>query len=242
MGNSLFHFKKFDIEQDGCAMKVGSDAIALGAWSIETFLSRISRPSEAKVLDIGSGSGVLSLMLAQGLPGSKVLAVEKEPEAAAQAGSNFARSRYAAQIQLVETAIQNLRGFDAAFDLIVSNPPYFGDALLPEDHKRKEARHQEGLKPDELIKAANQMLSHRGLFCVILPADTARGFVIRAMSAGLWLLRETALRDRAGAAPKRSLLAFSLEEGPFVRDELVMKEASGRRAERFAALTEDFYL
>ncbi len=242
MGDSLFRFKKFDIEQDRCAMKVGSDAIALGAWTIETFLSQSGRPSVAKVLDIGSGSGVLSLMLAQGLSGSQILAVEKEPEAAAQAGRNFARSRYTAQIQLIVTAIQKLRGFDAAFDLIVSNPPYFGEALLPADRKRQEARHQGGLKPGELIKAAIQMLSPGGFFCVILPADSARSFVIRSMSAGLWLLRETALHDTVEAVPKRILLAFSPEEGPFVRDELIMKDASGRRASRFAALTEDFYL
>ena len=242
MGDSLFHFKKFNIEQDRCAMKVGSDAVALGAWTIETFLSRIGRPSEAKALDVGSGSGVLSLMLAQGLSGSQILAVEKEPEAAAQAGSNFARSSYAAQIRLIETAIQQLRGFDAAFDLIVSNPPYFGEALLPADRKRQQARHQGSLMPGELIKAAIQMLSPKGLFCVILPADSVRSFVIRSMSAGLWLIRETALRDTEGSAPKRILLAFSPEEGPFVRDELVMKEASGRRAPHFAALTEEFYL
>ncbi len=223
-------------------MKLGSDAVALGAWSIETFFFRSGSPSEAKVLDIGSGCGVLSLMLAQGLPGSQIVAVEKEPEAAAQAGSNFARSPYAGQIRLIKTDIRKLRGFDARFDLIVSNPPYFGEALLPADRKRQQARHQGSLKHDELIRAAIQMLSHQGLFCVILPADRARSFVIRSMSAGLWLLRETALCDTEGSAPKRTLLAFSPEKGPFVRDELVMKEASGRRAPQFAALTEEFYL
>ena len=223
-------------------MKVGSDAVALGAWSIEVFRSHRGGASAPKVLDIGSGSGVLALMLAQQLPGARVLAVELEPGAAGQARSNFARSPFASRIELIETDIRKLREFVAAFDLIVSNPPYFGEALLPEDAKRRQARHQDSLSPGALIEVAVQKLSPRGLFCVVLPATAARSFVIRAMAGGLWLLYETALRDTAGAPAKRSLLAFSQRKGPCVRDELIMKEAPGRRATRFAALTEAFYL
>lgn len=223
-------------------MKVGSDAVALGAWSIEKYLLRRCGASALNVLDIGSGSGVLALMLAQEFSGAWVVAVEQEPEAADQARSNFARSSFATRIELIETSIQKLRGFDASFDLIVSNPPYFRESLQPADRGRRQARHQNALNYSELLKAVLRMLSQEGVFCVILPASAARSFVINAMAGGLWLLHETALRDRVGATAKRTLLAFSRLKGSCLRDELIMKESSGRLSSRFANLTEAFYL
>lgn len=223
-------------------MKVGSDSVALGAWSIKTFLLRSCGASAPNVLDIGSGSGVLALMLAQELSGARVVAVEQEPEAANQARGNFARSCFASRIELIETSIQKLRGFDASFDLIVSNPPYFRESLQPTDRGRRQARHQNSLNYSDLLEAALRLLSQEGVFCVILPTSAAQSFVISAMAGGLWLLHETALRDRVGATAKRTLLAFSRMKGSCLRNELIMKEPSGRLSARFANLTGAFYL
>ena len=235
MPKDIFQFKSFTIRQEKCAMKVGTDGVLLGAWA--------GNGEPQQVLDIGAGTGLVALMLAQRFPEARVTGVEVDENTAAQAKDNASGSPFAGRVMMVHDSIQHFaKNTHQQFDLIVSNPPFF-DSLQPLESGRLKARHAQNLQPQELLESVDRLLTEVGFFVVILPEAGSRNFSIRAASIGLHLINLTAVRDTDKHPVKRHLLAFAKELLPFEKGEITLYE-KGReeRSAAFSFLTKDFYL
>lgn len=232
MANPYFQFKQFTIHHDRCAMKVGTDGVLLGAWA----------PVGAgmKVLDIGAGSGLIALMLAQ-RGASSVTAVELDVHAAEQARENVASSPYADRVEVVQSDILHFHATEQ-FDLIVSNPPFFDFSLQSPDQKRTMARHTDSLSYDDLLIKSAQLLSPAGKISLIVPSDLEQKLDSIAQLAGLFAFRKTYVIPKPYASPKRLLVTYSNVSGNLVSDELVIELARHQYTDDFKALTRDFYL
>lgn len=195
-----FRFKQFTVHHDQCAMKIGTDAILLGAWATASAPQRI--------LDIGTGSGVIALMLAQRFPAADVFAVEIDSAASEQAKANFADSSFRDRLTIAKSSVQDFCS-DVAFDLIVCNPPWFHDSLKPPDTQRSLARHNDSLSLHDLATAAVRLLSPGGRLSLILPLVEADAFCNLADDAGLHGYRRCQVRPTPDSEPKRQLLEFS---------------------------------
>ena len=213
-------------------MKVGTDGVLLGAWF----------PAEAgmRVLDIGTGTGLIALMAAQRGAGS-VTAVEIDPSAAAQAVRNAAGSEWADRIDVVVCDITDYHT-DIKFDRILSNPPYFRDSLHSPDAGRNAARHNDSLSYEALVRCSVSMLAPGGLLCVVLPYDASNEFVQCSQTTGLYLSRRTDVVTASGREPKRSLLSFAGVYTNPVTDVLCLRDEVGNESAEYVELVKDFYL
>ena len=241
MASPPFHFRKFSIEQDGAAHPVGTDGVLLGAW---TDISACR-----KVLDIGTGTGVVALMLAQRLsdrPENEafaITAVELHGPSAECARGNFARAPWCDQLILVESAIQEFAVPEAGqFDLIVSNPPYFSGQMRARDPVRRHGRHDETLTHEALLDCATRLMKPDGRFCGILPPEQGRKLCEAAMRKGLSCNQETEVYARPGKPVERLLLRFDNIPLPFERNKLVLMDGEGARSADFQVLVSNFYL
>lgn len=232
MSNSWFRFKKFMVNQEDCAMKVGTDGVLLGAWADV-------RPG-CSVLDIGTGTGLVALMAAQRGAG-RVTAIEIDAAAAAQATRNAAGSEWADRIEVVTADVADYKS-DTPFDRILSNPPYFRDSLRSPDTGRNTARHNDTLSYETLVKCSAALLAPGGQLCVVLPYDAVDEFMRHAQLAGFCLARRTDVVTAPGREPKRSLLAFGTEYVQSVTDVLSMCDDAGNESARYVELVKDFYL
>lgn len=232
---AAFRFKQFAIEQDRCAMKVGTDGVLLGAWTP-------LRTTDCRLLDLGTGTGVIALMLAQRKADAHITALDIDPECAAQARQNGDNSPWGGRLEVVCGSAQEFRP-TAPFDLIVSNPPYFEKSLHSPDAGRTLARHTDSLSLEELLAAAERLLASDGRLAVVLPADRAAHFRMIA-SSRLWLLRQLDLRTTPRRPVKRSLLLFARQEpsAPPLFEELVIQTAPELFTPEYRHLTRDFYL
>lgn len=231
MPNDYFRFKHFTVRQEMCAMKVGTDATLLGAWA------QLPPPDSAcaKVLDIGTGTGIIAMMMSQRYPEASVTGIDIDSNAALQAADNAASSPFAGRIGIVCQAVQEFCG--GPYDAIVCNPPYFTDSLECPDPKRTLSRHTAALSFDELAANAFRLLAAGGEFSVIIPTDQLRGMEAAAAIAGLFEKRRCNVRTKAGKAPKRTMLAYSKHPEPTLQvEEFTINDATHRR------LTADFYL
>ena len=224
-------------------MKVGTDGVLLGAWA--TVL-----PEDRLALDVGTGTGVIALMLAQRMAASAgrlgvaaegpgrgvagILGIDIDEAAVGEAAANFAASPWADRLTARAESLQVFSGSE--FDLIVSNPPFFSASLKAPDAQRRAARHNDTLPPMELIAAARRLLSLSGRLSVIYPPEEARSFVMEAESAGLYLSRLTRVISVAGQPPKRHLMEFSRTPAQPLFTDLVIGSPEYR------SLTGDFYL
>ena len=235
MSNSYFQFKQFTIEQDRCAMKVGTDGVLLGAW---TDISGVQ-----SILDIGTGTGLIGLMLAQRSP-AIICGIEIDENAAVQAIENVNNSPWNERIKIEAVSLQTfVKNTDCCFDLIVSNPPYFNKSLKNPDVQRSMARHTDSLNQEDLITAACVLLSDTGRLSVILPVTEGPGFISRAELSGLYCSRRTKVILRIGVPEKRLLLEFLrakcvCKEGSL----LIEKEKRHEYSDEFKALTKEYYL
>lgn len=214
----VFHFSTFSIQQDRCAMKVGTDAVLLAAWA------PISFPC-SRILDIGAGTGVLSLLLAQRSPAASVIGVEIDPAAAEQASENVAASPYSQRVEIRAQPIQEFRDAPATFDLIVSNPPFFTGGVLSEALDRQTARHTLRLPHQDLLRCVQQYLSPSGYFCVILPKIEGLRFMEIAASMQLYPFQQLAMRPRTNQPVQRLCIAFSRQPNlPLQSQEIIQYE------------------
>lgn len=232
MPNPYFSFKRFTVYHDRCAMKVGTDGVLLGAWTDVS--------SGCRILDIGTGTGLIALMLAQRCD-AHITAVDIDCDAVEQAKGNVAASPWQDRI---EVELQDIRRYVSpeGFDVIVSNPPYFVDSLKCPDNRRNTARHTDHLNFENLIEAARRLLRPEGTFSVIIPMDGREAFQAIAGRYGLCLSRQTSVYTKPGAEPKRVLLAFKRKAGECITDSLVVELERHVYSKEYIALTEEFYL
>jgi len=234
MSESAFRFQQFEVRQDRCAMKVGTDGVLLGAWAkVVEFRS---------ILDVGTGTGLIALMVAQRNPEAKVVAVEIEADAAQQAKENVVASPFVHQITVRKADIRTFSDEGGTFDCILCNPPFFSEDTLSPVPGRSLARHSTFLSFDDLLVAVRRLLSLQGEFSVILPFQESKDFVTKALSYKLFLIRRCLVRTVPRKSPKRVLLAFSSSQGLTSTEELVLQSPDGNRSPSYAALTRDFYL
>jgi tRNA1Val (adenine37-N6)-methyltransferase len=236
MPNDTFDFKKFSIKQDKCAMKVGTDAVLLGAWIISN--------GSKNILDIGTGTGVISLMLAQ-KSSANILAVEIDKQSTEQAKLNVSQSNYFSQIQVENVSIQDLaQKSEKKFDLIVTNPPYFIDSYKSIESNRTIARHSDSLPFDELIDSVIKLFDVKGKFCLILPKNEAGIFRKMAEIKGLYLSKLLRIRTKPDKeSEKRHLMQFEFKETEFSESTLVLEENESRNyTQAYKEFTKDYYL
>lgn len=234
---SKFQFKKFSVEQDRCAMKVGTDGVLLGAWTpIENNLFSI--------LDIGTGTGIIALMLAQRSGAEQIDALEIDEDAYEQATDNFENSPWNDRLFCFHAGLDEfVEEPEDEYDLIVSNPPFFSEDYKSDNEQRDLARFQDAMPFEDLIEAAALLLSENGIFSVIIPFKEEEKFLALANEYELYPLKITRVKGTPTSEIKRSLLAFSRNEiTDFSVDELIIETARHIYTPEYIALTKDFYL
>lgn len=229
-----FKFKQFSIVQEKSAMKVGTDGVLLGAWA--------DANKNNRVLDIGTGTGLIALMAAQRFPIATIEAVEIDPVAAKEAQHNFNLSPWKERITLHQCRIQDFACQDY-FNLIISNPPFFENSKQSGEVMKDIARHTEQLAFTELIFAANNLLKEGGTFAVIIPAANSTKFVKLSQAQGLFCNKKCFVRSTPEKDPIRVMLSFNKYKANLEVEELVIEE-NGRHqySAEYKKLTGNFYL
>ena len=230
MGN--FRFKQFEIEQDRCAMKVGTDGVLLGAWA----------QGGCRILDIGSGTGLISLMMAQRFPEAEVVGIDMDADACGQARENVMASPFRDRVEIVCCRLQDFGGA-GVFDAIVSNPPFFVDSLKNPDSKRTMARHTDSLPFRDLFVGVKRLLSDDGIFSAIVPVEVVEQFVAESCILGFYLIRKCGVKTVERKQPKRFMLSFAKHRiSPYEEHVETMMDSQGNRSEWYRKITEEFYL
>lgn len=234
MSNNYFQFKQFTIHQSRAAMKVGTDAALLGTLA----------EGGNNILDIGAGTGIISLMMAQRFPEAKVTAVEIDDNALLDARDNFAASPFADRLTLHHAAFQDFARQQLEYDCIVSNPPYFDESLENPDEGRTKARHTSSLSFHDLIGGAYRLLNDGGVFSVCIPPEVMKKFTAECLIVGF------CLRDVYGIKsvprkplPKRYVLVYQKGSLCEPREHIFcMQNADGSRSDWYQELMKEFYL
>lgn len=234
MAKGIFEFKQFTIHQEECAMKVGTDGTLLGAWaSVKEGLCRI--------LDIGTGTGLIALMMAQRYPEAEITGIDIDKKAVFQAQANVEASPFAHRVHIQQADICSFTA--KSFDSIVCNPPFFVDSLSCPDARRSQARHAETLTYKTLMHAVSRLLCDKGLFSVIIPTDYRTQLLSEASIVGLIMSRECLIKTIPEKTPKRSLIEFRKEPVAMVDITTeVLEIKSGQRSDWYYNLTKEFYL
>ena len=232
----MFKFKQFYVNQDRCAMKIGTDGVLLGAWT-----PLINNPYN--VLDIGAGTGILSLMLAQRSNAEQIDAIEIDEDAYEQCVENFETSPWGDKLFCFHAGLDEFVDEpEDEYDLIISNPPFYTDDYKSENTSRDLARFEDALPFEELIEAAALLLSDNGIFSVIIPFKEEQRFVTMCKELDLFPLKITRVKGTPTSEIKRSLLAFCrMEQTPLI-DELVIEISRHNYTPEYIELTKDFYL
>ncbi|MFI3261967.1 MAG: methyltransferase [Rikenellaceae bacterium] len=217
-------------------MKVGTDGVLIGAWA--------NCEQRKRMLDVGAGTGVISLMIAQRNPDVIIDAVEIDKDAAEQMTDNFEISQWSNRLNVANATFQNFaHSSTVTYDLIISNPPYFLNSLKNMELKKTVARHAELLPYEDLIEGVIKLLSEDGLFSAIFPYEEANLFVAMAALKGLYCVRRLDVRGRSRKPVKRVLLEFSKNKVEPNFDEMIIEEGERHSyTEKYKNLTKDFYL
>ena len=230
-------------------MKVGTDGVLLGAWAGQDRPWEMSGGSPQTILDIGTGSGLVALMLAQRFPEAQVTGIDSDAEAAAQARENFAGSPWPQRLRAAHISLQEFcRGTAAAavtrrFDLIVSNPPFYDTTLTNPDPLRTAARHTGGLTHEELLLLSAGLLSDTGVFSLIVPSESEKSILRLADRSRLHLHRLTRVYSKPSSRPRRILASFGkISKVPVTEETVCLTDADGRRSEWYRKISEEFYL
>ena len=251
MANDYFSFKQFTIRQDKCAMKVGTDGVLLGVLApvlpSDMMVASSGCVNSYKILDIGTGTGLVAIMLAQRTGGkAQISAVEIDANAAVQARENASETPW--QIDVYNKSIQDFSSESATkYDLIVSNPPFFINSLKAPEKSRNTARHTDTLSFEDLALSAEKLLAEQGRFTVIIPYSSEQDFI--KIAEGKSLATETIVRviPKVGKEAKRSVITFSKAENSVncninVTELVIETETRHCYSEEFKRLTADFYL
>ena len=233
MGGNRFAFKKFVIDQSRSAFKVGTDGVLLGAYA--------NVDSVKNILDIGAGTGVIALMLAQ-KSDAEIVAIEPNSESFAQMCDNINNSPWSGRIKTIKTTFQDMRYF-GKFNLIVANPPYFSDSLKNLDAIKSQTRHNHTLKSADLLQGVVNLLDERGRFQLILPYVEGNLFIAEAAKYGLYCCDILKIKPLPASEIKRLIMTFVKEKVKPTENFLTI--SAGKRhefTEEYIKLTKDFYL
>jgi len=234
-GEKRFHFKQFSITDAGCAMKIGTDGVLLGSIAA-------TYPGE-RILDVGTGCGLIALILAQKSKGN-ITAIDIDSEAVGVARQNVKDSPWPEKIKLVHAPFQDFaQSSDQKFDLVVCNPPFFHHSLLSPYAGRNIARHSDSLPPEDLLAGVKNMLTLNGSFLLVAPAEQEELWLEAAKKKKLFCSRLLRVFPKLGVKPKRIILGFSPLKGNMISEELTIE--TGRRhqfTEEYKTLTCDYYL
>ena len=234
MGNDYFHFKQFTINQDKCAFKVGTDGVILGAWA--------DIKGKIKILDIGTGTGLIALMLAQ-RSGAEIVALEPDYDSFIQASENIKQSKWRSRIRIENKCLQDFACGNERFDLIVTNPPYFTNSLKNPDAVKSVARHDVTLTREDLLQGVSVLLKERGLFQLILPYTEGLMFIAEARDYGFFCNSILKVKPLPSSQIKRLVLGFSRKRLKPAEKFLTIEK--GRRHDftnEYINLTKEFYL
>lgn len=236
MSNPYFRFKQFTVFHDKCAMKVGTDGVLLGAWACVD--------NAVEILDVGTGTGLIALMMAQRNPLAKVAAIDIDAHAVEQAKENAKNSPFSDRIGIeLSDFRQYVRDGVNRFDRIVSNPPYFSDSLLSPDKGRTGARHAVSLTLGDLLFSARHCLKDRGTLSLILPYDKNDELESLCDKHAFYKKRKTIVYPLPGTEPKRLLIELALMPVKKTEtDSLTIETSRHCYTDEFAALVKDFYL
>ena len=238
MANSYFKFKQFTVNQQYCAMKVCTDACVFGAYAA-THLKNRHDPAN-HILDIGSGTGLLALMVAQKTIGT-IDAVEIDEAAFAQAKENFNQSPWATRLHIFNADVTSFYN-SKKYDCIICNPPFFEGDLKSADNKKNAAKHDTALTLEQLLAAIKNLLAPQGSFAVLLPWQRVDFFIKLATSAGYFLTEQVSLQHTEAHPYFRGILIFSHNQGVATIKSLAIKIAAGNYTDKFTALLKDYYL
>lgn len=236
MSNPFFSFKQFTVYHHHCAMKVGIDGVLLGAWA--------EVKNAGRILDIGTGTGLIALMLAQRNQNAHIEAIDIDSGAVLQANENVRNSPWNERIRISQIALQNVEdASEAKYDLIVSNPPYFINSTKAPEENRTTARHTDSLTHEELILNSKRLLNSEGKLCVILPVNEGMKCMEFAKGAGLICSKHVTVYPKPEATPKRVLLEFVMRNVVTEFSELTIEsELRHQYSPEFTLLAKDFYL
>jgi tRNA1Val (adenine37-N6)-methyltransferase len=233
-----FHFKQFSIEQDRCTMKVGTDGVLLGAWA--------DVGGTKNVLDIGTGTGIIAIMLAQrSSPAATIHAVEIDEEACSQANENMQKTPWASRLQAFHTSIQHFsKKENTRYDLIVSNPPFFSGGTFSSSQDKTSVRHTVKLPHGDLLSSVRSLLHENGRFCVILPHIEGLRFMEIASSYNLYCTKMTEVLPKPDKQVERLLIQLERHVKPLAKDSLIIQtgEKNNDWTDDYMKLTGDFYL
>ena len=213
-------------------MKVGTDGVLLGAWA----------QGGCRILDIGSGTGLISLMMAQRFPEAEVVGIDMDADACGQARENVMASPFRDRVEIECCRLQDFGG-TGVFDAIVSNPPFFVDSLKNPDSKRTMARHTDSLPFRDLFAGVKRLLSDDGIFSAIVPVEVVEQFVAESCMLGFYLIRKCGVKTVERKQPKRFMLSFAKHRiSPYEEHVKTMMDSHGNRSEWYRKITEEFYL
>ena len=238
-----FKFKQFSINQDKCAMKIGTDGVLLGSWA-SVYENTYS------ILDIGAGTGVIALMLAQRSIAENIEAIELDDDAFEQCTENFEASDWADRLfcfhagfdEFVDEYTSEEPDEMELYDLIVSNPPFYTEEVFSGDLARDNARQNTSLPFDELVSGVAKLLAKQGSFATIIPFKEEKQFIQLADKNQLYPNRITRVRGTANTEIKRSLLEFTFVKKEIITTELVIEKERNVYTQDYINLTKDFYL
>jgi tRNA1Val (adenine37-N6)-methyltransferase len=227
-----FTFKQFGVHHDKSSLRVGTDAVLLGAWA--------DISDSHNILEIGTGCGVIALALAQRSEAS-IIAIEIDQSSSFQAQENFHISPWKERLKSIHCSLQEYQN-EFSFDLIVSNPPFFDNAFKAPDEKRNNARHTDTLSFEELVHSASNLLTSNGRFCVILPYDQHINFETICLSKGLYLSNILKIRPKSGKEFNRVLMSFEKKNTVPSSATLIIRNEDNSYTSDYKELTKDFYL
>lgn len=236
MKDGLFQFKRFSVAHTHSSMKVGVDAVLIGAWA---------DCSGDSILDVGTGCGVIALMMAQRNKHASILGIDVDEGSVDEATLNFLHSDWKERLEAKHISFSNLiEEEDMRFDRIISNPPYFDSGIKDFTTSRIIARHQGELSPTELLRGGAIMLSDSGKLSMIVPSDFFEGLKVKGEMEGLWLERACFVRGKPRKYPKRVMMEFCKNEKAkeLLIENMIMFDDNGLPTEEYRALTHDFYL